>query len=297
MARVDIDTIVKRYRKFVNKFGRTFLSSLDNQSLPEYSATRKASSELNALSAYTKEQLTRLLIRAYMDEQKKVRGYLRSQGVKRKRDDIVRFKRINESTLNILLNDPFTGSIPLITKQLFNLKGRIRSIEMQARGLLNGTLMENALPETNLFTSISLASFIKIPTKRGPRHVRLDKFMRQLLNDAVSKARAVGMRNKMLEHGEEYIILRNPGGDDGAKGVYSNKVFALSKRAADELGVPHVSALPNGGVPMHPNSKMIESPWVKSIELKKEQKIEAPPEWALHRSFESVRMEYQKRVG
>jgi len=107
-------------------------------------------------------------------------------------------------------------------------------------------------------------------------------------------------RYKMLQFGQEVIMINNlkPLHDD-ACAIYIGKAYALTKRAAESYGIPHVSSLPSSGAPFHPNCRHSEKMF--NVNRQTEAQLAAAfhktPRWALNKSWEAVNSEYYKRGG
>ena len=317
MPQTRQDALVKKYKALVRGLGKNFVSSLDRGNMSTFSRSRNVIKDISKLSREVKEWLARNVQAAYRDEQKRTQGFLRSKGLKRTRERAELFNRINDHAVRALLDDPYNGFVPRFTRSLFDMKRRIKSVTSQARNLKlkgetfdslygegsvdikvfkemlhNGVAQPSSSPD--LFSALSLIPFVRISTKRGPRHIRVDRFVKQSLNDALTRTRSVAMRNKLLEYDQKYIRLKAQGKSGRSpSSLYAGKVFALSREAAADLSVPYVGELPNGGAPIHPNSKLAEVPWLE--DNKSMDNLDRPPAWALNRPFELVRIEFNKR--
>ncbi len=137
----------------------------------------------------------------------------------------------------------------------------------------------------NLFSNISNVSFITFPDgKGGIRHIRMDRYMEDLGRIKAAQSITMATRNTLLRHGHELIQISSTKSRDGDFcDLFSGKVFALTKEASIRWGVPHVTRLPNGGAPFHPNCRHVELPYFhREVNKKKRQKDMAPPpSWAL----------------
>jgi len=63
-------------------------------------------------------------------------------------------------------------------------------------------------------------------------------------------------------------------------------VFALSRTAAEEYGVPHISTLPSGGAPLHPNCRHEEILFTGRVPSA------VPPDWSMNTKWNSVKKIY-----
>lgn len=152
----------------------------------------------------------------------------------------------------------------------------------------------------HVLANLANLPFVKIPTINGDRFMRLDKYADLVARTKVAQAKALAQRNALLEHGNAYVqISQNRSQDIDACDLYVGRVFALTDGAAEELDVPHVDQLPNGGTPFHPNCKHTEEPFfpaeVSRAVLRRV--TTPPPDWALGRSWHDVQAEFEKRGG
>jgi hypothetical protein len=157
-----------------------------------------------------------------------------------------------------------------------------------------------ALGPRHILANLANLTFIRIPTINGERFMRLDKYAELVARTKVSQAKAIAQRNALLEHGQCYVqVSRNLSSDVDACDLYVGRVFALTTDAAEELNVPHVEELPNGGTPFHPNCKHEELPFFPEAVSKQVLKraTTPPPTWALGRSWHDVQKEYEDRGG
>lgn len=132
------------------------------------------------------------------------------------------------------------------------------------------------------------------------RHIRLDVYADLLARTKTAQAMGLAQRNKLLENGRALVQVSNnlPLQDD-ACAVYMGKVYALTKQAAKEYGVPHVDRLPSGGCPFHPNCTHDETPFFPEYEPEDEKRraFLPTPSWALDKPWPVVQKEYLKRGG
>ena len=154
------------------------------------------------------------------------------------------------------------------------------------------------LGNQNLFSNIANVSFVTFSNgKGGVRHVRLDSYVEGLGRVKAAQSITAATRNTLLRHGQDLIqISRSKSKVGDFCDIYSGKVFALTKEASMQWGVPHVSQLPNGGAPFHPNCKHTEEPYFPSaVSVKQREKDMAPgPSWSLDSSAGQVQAIHAK---
>lgn len=161
-----------------------------------------------------------------------------------------------------------------------------------------------ASADSMLFNVASLP-YVKIPTaaaRKGFRLERIDNFARMLARTKTAQANSVSMQNTLLENGQEVFQVSNnlPLVDDIC-GAYIGVVVAMTRAAAEQHGIIHISELPGGSAPpWHPNCRHVPIPYV--IPLKTPEEIEAgmgarPPSWAKNRSFAEADAEWKKHGG
>lgn len=160
-----------------------------------------------------------------------------------------------------------------------------------------------ALPPENIVRNVANLPFVKIPDRRsltGYRNLRVDHYAEMLARTKTAQAANLARRNRALEHNVQLIqISKNKPLQDDACFLYIGKVFALTQSAKTEYGVPHVSELPNGGAPFHPNCTHSELPFISEYRDPKEIELalQPPPAWALNKTWPQVQKEYKRRGG
>jgi len=178
-----------------------------------------------------------------------------------------------------------------LVREIASLK---RSSELVWRGRTAG------LGTRSIVSNVANLPYLKIPTSTGVRHLRIDYYAQTLARTKTKQAVGLARRHTLLQHGQELVrvSLNRPLQDD-ACWLYLGKVFALTKRAADTYGVPHVNELPSGGVPFHPNCTHSERAFILEFRSEEEKKLgfERPPAWALNRPWGAVQKEYRRRGG
>ena len=143
-----------------------------------------------------------------------------------------------------------------------------------------------SLPKNHIFANMANLPFVEIPlASGGVRNLRIDHYAELLARTKTRQAAVLARRNAAWSHGQDIIqISTNLPLEDDACALYIGRLFALTQEAAEKWGIAHVSQLPNGGAPFHPNCTHSEIPYYPDHEDPEETAIRGtkPPPWALN---------------
>lgn len=157
------------------------------------------------------------------------------------------------------------------------------------------------LPKNHIFANMANLPFVEIPlASGGVRNLRIDHYAEMLARTKSRQAAVLARRNAALSHGQDVMqVSSNLPLEDDACSLYIGRLFALTQAAAEKWGIAHVSQLPNGGAPFHPNCTHSEIPYYPEVEDQAETAVRGtkPPPWALNRPWSEVQKEYRKRGG
>jgi hypothetical protein len=138
------------------------------------------------------------------------------------------------------------------------------------------------------------------PTKKGPRSIRLDKYVEVVARTKINQATDIARRNTYLRNGQHLVMFaKHRSKWKDACDLFIGRIFALTESAAKENKVPHVNLLPSGGCPLHPNcthSIQVWFPGLLSPEMD-EAAFTWPPKWALGDTWQNVQAEFKRRGG
>lgn len=121
--------------------------------------------------------------------------------------------------------------------------------------------------------------------KVGKRTFSVSNYAEMVARTKTSEAMTAGTINRVLESGEDLVMVTAHGANDGCR-YYEGKVFSLTG-ASDTY--PSIKELPNGGPPFHPNCKHSLVPYIDELASKRERKrsMGVPPE-VLGKDYQSV---------
>lgn len=264
----DIDRLV--IGKAFQTVKRSFLTTekITRQLMKDVGYPDLRGEKAEAYHSYRDEQIAAILA---------LLSFELKRGTKQMRDKVI---ALQQEARRIRLQRNF------IDEGLQNEGGSKQLIQQMLRG--DEAARRKGRAAGGIFHQISELPYVQ----NGKQKIRIDKYVEQIINARVGQAKAVSQRVQMLRSGHQLVrISLNEPLEPDACTLYVGKVFALTHDGAKEHGVPHVSQLPNGGPPFHPNCRHFEIPFFPQMEPVQELNELAmipPPAFALSNDYDAV---------
>ena len=332
----EIERLENRYRRAVLILGRLFLRGLDFDRPSLFGPLGQANRVLDDLDEFTLRWARRNIVRIYDLRRRLTSREISGLGLaRRSRQNLL---AIRKRSLDSLTDDPSAGLVALLLLATQEIRSRLRRIYNQSRTLRAerrlgiavsevGALADRSaeevqrelfrdltrevsdqtlrpefrsLPGENIFSNLANLTYVRFPTQKGDRFVRVEDYAKQLAESKTGQAGTLGMRHALLDNGTDLVqVSPHRSAQNDACDLYVGRVFAITEAAAREWNVRRVHELPNGGYPFHPNCTHPEVPYFPAFKVGEQisRDTSSPPEWALNTSWDAVNREYRRRGG
>ena len=292
---MNIQLIAKKHKSFTRTIRNKFISKIDPKKTNIYFVTQQTNRMAKLLDIWTRERVEEGARAAFRKEQVETEKSL-PRGSRPVLSDSM-FNAINSRALNMLLLDSGIGLVHRLRWITEGLKKQVRVILAQSRLLRD---MSRLTGDKDTVTIADLQRTISEFDKNSVFHnvtnfgrvgsVPVEVHVEMLLRTKVAQLRNLARRNVWLRYGHHLVRIKNVRSSKSTPcHMYIGRVFALSQAAAQQYEVPHVTALPSGGAPFHPNCKHEEILFIPG----KVKKLSRPPDWAMNSKWDVVKQMYK----
>jgi hypothetical protein len=310
---MNIQLITKKHKSLTRTIRNKFIAKIDPERTSSFFVLQQTNKMVSLLDRWTQNLVEEGAVVIFDKEQAEAVRKL-PRGSKAEIDDRM-FNAINARTLRMMLFDRGLGLVHILRNATGNLKKQVRTIIGQAKMMKDmGRLIGDAvgdlakdfneskdrviqgLSHVKASTIGSGDVFSNIANFGRIGNVPIDVHVDMVLRTKSAQIRTIARRNIWLRYGYDLVQIGNRRSEKPTPcHLYIGRVFALSHASALQYDVPHVSELPAGGAPFHPNCKHEEELSLPSTRSKRN--FTRPPDWALNAHWDSIKREYRKAGG
>jgi hypothetical protein len=278
---MNIQLIAKKHKSFTRTIRNKFVAKIGPRT-NHYFVTQQVNRMVKLMDMWVRDRVEVGAADAFRKEQEET-----LKGIPRNREAVISdpmFEAINSRAINMLLLDRGIGLVYKLRDVTDGLRKQVRMILAQAKMLKDMSRLAQESAEQDRSAIIAdITNFGRISS------IPIEVYVEGLLRTKVSQLRTLARRNIWLRYGYHLVQIKNVRSEKPTPcHLYIGMVFALSRTAAKEYGVPHISTLPSGGTPLHPNCKHEEVLFTGKVPLV------SPPDWAMNTKWNAVKKIYNK---